>query len=154
MLVPEFDMPFRSMRPGRVQVVTSQVTECQVAFISGADARRFAVTGAVTKFPDPPEFLSDAVLEAVIVDHGNPVVTSASSGLKAIPEVVDQHRKVILSEVAGRILPHRTLKALKMARDRGDFPASCSVRMWVAGQPKEYWADEIIAWDRAKRGET
>lgn len=149
MLVPEFDMPYRSMRPGRVQVITSKVTECQVAFISGADARRYAMSGTVTIYTDPLE----DVVEAEVVDSSNPALSSTSSSLKVIPEVVDQHRKVILSEAAGKIVP-RTLKALKMARDRGDFPASCGVREWQAGQPKEYWADEIIAWDKSKRGES
>lgn len=149
MLVPEFDMPFRSMRPGRVQVVTSKVTECQVAFISGADARRFAMSGIVTPYIDPV----DDFIEAEVITSGKPALTSTSSNLKVVSEVVDQHRKVILSEAAGKIVP-RTLKALKMARDRGDFPAPCGTRAWQAGQPKEYWADEIIAWDKAKRGES
>jgi hypothetical protein len=45
MLVPEHDMPPRSMKPGRVQIVTSKVQECQVAFLSGSEARELAING-------------------------------------------------------------------------------------------------------------
>jgi len=42
------------MRPGRVQVVTTEVKECQVAFMDGNEARDYASNGDVTPFPSIP----------------------------------------------------------------------------------------------------
>lgn len=51
MLAGEFPMPPVDDTPGRVQVVTSKVTECQVALLSGAEAVRFATDGVLTPCP-------------------------------------------------------------------------------------------------------
>lgn len=51
MLAAEFPMPAPDDHPGRVQVVTSKVAECQVATLSGAEAIRLATTGTVTPCP-------------------------------------------------------------------------------------------------------
>lgn len=68
MLVPEFEQPERSMHPGRVQVVTNDVRECQVAYMTAAEARDYATNGDVTPFP---KIVRDG---AEIDDTGDPDV--------------------------------------------------------------------------------
>jgi hypothetical protein len=68
MLCPEFEMPDRSMHPGRVQVVTTDVKECQVAFMTGAEARAYAMSGIVTAFPS----------EEPVTDPEAPMITDGS----------------------------------------------------------------------------
>lgn len=158
MLVPEFDMPGRSMRPGRMMVVTHKVTECQVAFLTGAEARELATSGMISEFPrdpvndpEPVAPVEGEVIEGEIVDSENPALTSGDNNLKVDLEIKPR-QKVTLSEAAGKCV-QRTLKALQMSRDRDpEFPEHCGVRWNVQGRPKEYWADEIIAWDQKRRG--
>lgn len=51
MLASEFKMPPPNDTPGRVQVVTSKVAECQVAYLTGREAIDFAMSGVVTPCP-------------------------------------------------------------------------------------------------------
>lgn len=52
MLAGEFKMPAPDDTPGRVQVVTSKVAECQIAGLSGAEAIRLSTSGIVSACPD------------------------------------------------------------------------------------------------------
>jgi len=159
MLVPEFDMPGRSMRPGRVQVVTHKIVECQVAFLTGAEARELALSGTIREFPrdtvDAPALPSGGeaeVVEGEIVDLENPGMISGDNPQRIKAEVEDR-KKVTLPEAVRQKLVQRTLKALTNAREREeDFPEPCGRRDWAQGRPMEYWAADLIAWDKKKRG--
>jgi hypothetical protein len=51
MLCPEHPPPPSSRTPGRVQVVTHTVRECQIGFLSGAEARDYATSGVIARDP-------------------------------------------------------------------------------------------------------
>lgn len=133
MLVPEFDMPVRSMRPGRVQVVSSSVRECQVAFVTGAEARAFSQNGVVTPWPAPVE-----------PGIGTPAIPASTSESKA-PE----SKEVTLAEAVERGLTTRNVKALKNAINRDpSFPKPVGRRMDQHGRPNVYDPAAIERWDK------
>jgi hypothetical protein len=145
MLVPEHDMPPRSMKPGRVQIVTSKVQECQVAFLSGSEARELAISGEVTGFPVYPDEALDAKDQVPAI----PVITG---------EVIDQdantvslNETVTLSEALA-LCPGKTLAAIRKARDRtanegiGNFPQSAGRRGSGPKAPHLYRASDIRRW--------
>lgn len=145
MLVPEHDMPPRSMRPGRVQIVTSKIQECQVAFLSGSEARELATNGEVTPFPIYPEDALDAK------DHvpAIPVITGEIIDQDANAVAIDE--TVTLSEALA-LCPGKTLAAIRKARDRtaheniGNFPPSVGRRGTSPKAPHLYRSSDIRRW--------
>lgn len=134
MLVPEFEMPIRSMKPGRVQVVTSEVKECQIAFSTGAEAREFALDGTVTPFPAPPE--ETVEIEAELV----PIEAPASASTPEDPRLITLPESVIL-------FPKKNLKWLQNARLRDpNFPKPAGRRMESTGRPNVYSVEEMRRW--------
>jgi hypothetical protein len=145
MLVPEHDMPTRSMKPGRVQVVTSKIQECQVAFLTGSEARELAVNGTVTPFPMEPEGLLDANKPVPAI----PVITSevTDHGISSVPT----YETVTLMEALA-LCPGKTLAAIRKARDRsvtaqdGKFPESYGRRGNGPKAPHLYRVPDIRRW--------
>jgi hypothetical protein len=145
MLVPEHDMPPRSMKPGRVQVVTSKIQMCQVAYLTGAEARELASNGTVTPFPtwtSVPAVVSDP-LPAIPVITGEIV----KDDVKVVPTL----ETVTLAE-AQRLCSGKTLAAIRKARDRsvaamdGKFPESVGRRGNGPRAPHIYPKDGIMRW--------
>lgn len=140
MLVPEHDMPPRSMKPGRVQVVTSRVQECQVAFLTGSEARELALNGSVTPFPVAPEGSLDATqpIPAIPVITGK-VIDHDANDVSMVETVT------LLEAVA--LCPGKTLAAIRKARDRSDkFPESVGRRGAGSKAPHLYRVTDIRRW--------
>lgn len=51
MLAPDFAMPPKSLTPGRIQVVSDEVRECQAVLVTEAQAREYALSGTVSPLP-------------------------------------------------------------------------------------------------------
>ena len=51
MLAPDFAMPAKSLTPGRIQVVSDEVRECQAVLTTPAEAREYALSGTVSPLP-------------------------------------------------------------------------------------------------------
>lgn len=51
MLAPDHPMPAKSLTPGRIQVVSDEVRECQAVLVSEAQAREYALSGRVSPLP-------------------------------------------------------------------------------------------------------
>jgi hypothetical protein len=147
MLVPEFDMPPRSMKPGRVQVVTSKIQECQVAYLSGTEARELAVSGTVTPFP---MYMPDGLEANDLV----PVSAAITGEIVSGGETEEANETVTLAE-AVRLCPGKTLKSLRDYRDRslkhgdGKFPASVGRRGNGPKAPHLYRISDIKRWYEA-----
>lgn len=137
MLVPEHDMPPRSVKPGRIQVVTSKVQECQVAFITGAEARELSVSGTVTPFPKAPE----AEVEPETLPFALPATTS---------EIITEEPVLITLPEAVMYCPGKNLKALQNARLRDpNFPKSVGNREGARGRPNLYDLADIRRWNNS-----
>jgi hypothetical protein len=140
MLVPEHPMPLVSDIIGRVQVIASgKVRETQVAYLTGTEAKRFAMAGDVASLPPnvPPSLQSSLPTPkpglATGANNptnspgnqanatGNPVAAigpATANPLLSLREVVDQH---LLKDV--------TLAKLRTARQRDPaFPKPVSLR--------------------------
>jgi hypothetical protein len=145
MLVPEHDMPQRSMKPGRVQVVTSKIQECQVAFLTGSEARELAISGTITPFPVHADEDMDATgpipaiteITGEIIDHDANAVSNIET--------------VTLQE-ALEFCPGKTLAAIRKTRDRAakgennGFPDSVGRRGTGPKAPHLYPKDGIKRW--------
>lgn len=51
MLAADHPMPPKSLTPGRIQVVSDEVRECQAVLVSPEEAREYALSGAVSPLP-------------------------------------------------------------------------------------------------------
>jgi hypothetical protein len=51
MLAPDFPMPAKNLTPGRVQVVASDVRECQTVYMTEPEARALATAGKISCLP-------------------------------------------------------------------------------------------------------
>jgi hypothetical protein len=148
MLVPEHEMPPRSMKPGRVQVVTNKVTECQVAFLTGAEARELASNGEVTPFPTVPEGLLDGRSPSPV----SPVITGEIVSGDVVNDV--NVREVTLAEAVA-LCPGKTLSALRNMRDRHKknpevkFPDPVGHRGNGPKAPETYRETDILRWYRS-----
>ena len=161
MLVPEFDMPGRSMRPGRMQVVTEKIREVQVAFITGMEAHDFALSGRVTAFPEdlvnvpepvkPTTGEPDAIEGEIVEETIIPALDSHDPHPSSADEDDPRTKKVTLIEAAPCI--GRSVKSLENAKYRDKtFPKSIGKRD-AQGYPREYWLSDIIEWNKRRRGE-
>jgi hypothetical protein len=140
MLVPEHPMPPKSMQPGRVQVVTSSVTECQVPFLTGAQAREMAMSGTVTPCPAGMPGSTAVPSGTATQIPGPDVAVVPETG----PPVLVPGGTVKLSEAVAGGVVSCSLAALRKASQRdAEFPA----RRGLRGLAAEYDAAELAAWD-------
>lgn len=136
MLVPEWDMPVRSLKPGRVQVVTSELRECQVAFFTGAEARKLALDGKVTPWPAH-------VFDSVVPHDQIPILLGPA---REINDLEDE--EVTLQEAIDKGFTSRSMKALQNARTRDPrFPDSIGQRLNQHGRPRTYSSRAIVRWN-------
>jgi hypothetical protein len=124
-------MPPPTRHVGRAEVVTDTVRTTQVAYLTGAEARAFALSGRISVarqwWPDVP-YAGEPPVETVkqdelesLPDLGNVTVTPDIPG--SLPPVETVAEPVTLSAaVEAGILP-MTLAAVRTARHREDaFP--------------------------------
>lgn len=143
MLVPEFAMPSAARAPGRVQVVTSSVRECQIGFLTGQQARDYALSGTVAQY-QPARFgarvIDPATPRQELPDFGSdqPVVTGTP-----LPSLQGPAEPITLSEAVKSGLIDRSLGALRMVRHRdASFPQPVGQR----GVAHLFDADQLAAW--------
>lgn len=143
MLVPEHPMPPKSMLPGRIQVVTSGVSECQVPFLTGAQAQELALSGQVTPTPAgmPGSTAVPAATRTEIPGPDLPVVPETR------PRVLVPSGRVTLSEAVALNVVTCSLAAIRKASQRDpEFPG----RQGLRGLAGEYDAAELATWDAGR----
>lgn len=144
MLASEHAMPPSSRHPGRLQVVTDKVTECQVAYLSAREARHLAVSGTVSALPAGMPG-ARAVTGLREIENAGP--DQGTVTISAPPPVTPGPVRVTLREAVAAGIVSCTLDALQMARHRDpDFPPKIRAR----GLAYEYDAARLAAWDEAR----
>jgi hypothetical protein len=144
MLAPDFQMPPASRAPGRIQVVTDEVRECQAVFMTAVEARELALAGRVAA---PPAGMPYARQVAT----GTPApISGADQGpvFETPPVVPALPAAVTLSEAVDQRLVSCSLHAVRKASQRDpEFPGGVDVR----GLAKLYDAVELALWDAGRR---
>jgi hypothetical protein len=145
MLAGDHPMPAKSLTPGRLQVVTSEVTETQSVFMSAREARRLALAGTVSQMPSGmpgARRVTDSTPSQIPgPDQGDVSVTDP------VP-VTSGPQLVTLSEAVREGLVTRTLAAMRIARHRdGSFPEPAGQR----GLAHEYDPVALAEWDRGRQ---
>jgi len=143
MLAPDFPMPPKSLAPGRLQVVGDGVRETQGIFLTAAEARELAVSGAVSPLPAgmpgarvtaPAATLIPGPDQATVLAPEAAAVTAAPAG-------------VTLAEAVREGIVSRSLAALRIARHRGQLPEPTGLR----GTAHVFDPVALAEWDRASR---
>lgn len=151
-MVPEHPYPGKTVRPGRVHVVTDACVETQIAFASPREARALAVAGTVTpcprNMPGRPGVL--APVRRPVLEYAN----GPDLGNVLEPElpVLDAEQVVVLDGVT---LPQavemgisrRKQGALNRASTRPGFPTPVGRR----GNANLYDPDALAKWDAGQR---
>lgn len=132
--------PPTSRHIGRAQVVTDHAAECQVGFLTGAEAREYALAGVVGQLPQ--RFGGRAVTAAAQIANTGPdqqVVTVTPPPVSQPPS----GDLVTLTEAVHSGLLTRSIAAVRMARHRDDrFPQPVAKR----GLAHLYDAEQLAAW--------
>jgi hypothetical protein len=163
MLAPDFPMPAKNLTPGRVQVVSDSVRECQGIFMAPAEARAWSVSGIVSPLPYgmPGARHSDAtsvapgaidVAENVAPDTA---VSGTSVAVRTDPDLcvvtgasLAPSGPVSLREaVEAGVMSGLTLGAARLRRHRDpSFPAAVE----RDGTTELYALDDLIAYAGAE----
>ena len=144
MLCSEHKMPEPDDRPGRLQVVTSEVHECQAADLSGAEARELATPGTLTPCPPGMPYrcgLDPGVtVKPITAPPGETGSLTPVSPGPGSPPAIDG---IGLADISAlRVVP-MTKAALKTARRRdGTFPQPVGYQ----SQTALYDPEEISMW--------
>lgn len=142
MLASDHPMPPKSLTPGRIQVVTDRVRECQAVFMTAREARELALAGEVAVLPAgmpgaarvPASQMAGAV---VLRGPDRPVVPETGPVVPALPG------RVTLSEAVEQRIVSRSLAAVRKASQRPGFPE----RKGLRGLAAEYDVGELALWD-------
>jgi hypothetical protein len=145
MLAPDFPMPAKNLTPGRVQVVGSDVRECQAIYMTEQEARALATSGTVSCLP-----------------YGMPGATSATGAVpggetaSGLCDATDRRATAALpvaasltlrEAVENGLLGDTTLAAARTLRARDDdFPAPID----RDGKDHRYAIDDLIAYTSRK----
>jgi hypothetical protein len=144
MLAGDYPMPPKSMAPGRIQVVTDRVRECQAVFMSAREARALAVAGEVGIPPAGMPFVWPVPTETASQISGSDLGGLKDNGLA----VLAPPARVTLSEAVNLGIVLCSLHAVRKASQRDhDFPGGVGVR----GLAKIYDAAELAGWDAGRR---
>jgi hypothetical protein len=144
MLAPDFAMPPQSRAPGRIQVVTDQVRECQAVFMTAGEARELALAGAVAVPPAGMPYVRAVATETPAPISGADMQVVS----KTAAPVLDPPAAVSLSEAVAGGIVSCSLHAVRKASQRDpEFPGGAGVR----GLAKLYDAAELAAWDAGRR---
>ena len=144
MLAPDFPMPPSSRKPGRIQVVTDQVRECQGIFMTAAEARELALAGTVAS-PPAGMPLARAVASGTHPQIPGPDMQFVPGTPPVVPTLPSA---VTLSEAVTEGIVSCSLQAVRRASTRDpEFPGGVDVR----GLAKLYDATELALWDAGRR---
>jgi hypothetical protein len=150
MLAPDFPMPPQSRTPGRIQVVTDKVRECQGVFMTAAEARDLALAGCVAQPPAgmPGARAVPGGTHPAISGADQQVVLDAEPVVPALPELVT------LSQAVREGIVSCSLEALRKAsqpKRKAEavvaFPESRGHR----GIAALYVAEDLAMWDAEMR---
>jgi hypothetical protein len=138
MLAGDHPMPPKSLTPGRLQVVTDRVRECQGVFMSAREARALALAGVVTPLPaGMPGAVSGTTAGMLPAGPDQLVVSGTRTSVLAPGQLVT------LSEAVAGGVVSRSLTALRKASQRPGFPP----HRGFDGLAKQYDATDLAAWD-------
>jgi hypothetical protein len=145
MLAPDFPMPAKNLTPGRVQVVGSDVRECQAIYMTEQEARALATAGKVSRLPYGMPGATGAT--GALIDEGTgPDLCDATDGrvLTGLPVAA----AVTLREaVENGLLGGTTLTAARSLRARDDhFPDPVD----KDSKDHRYAIDDLIAYANRK----
>ena len=144
MLAGEYKMPPCGNEPGRVQVVTSVVRECQVAMLKGAEAHELALAGTVAAWPStvPLRPAADPGVTRTPIT-APPGETGPMTPVSPEPGSPPEIEGVSLADISAlRVVP-MTKAALKTARRRDEtFPQPLSYK----SQTALYDPEEVLMW--------
>jgi hypothetical protein len=144
MLAPDFAMPAQSRAPGRIQVVTDQVRECQAVFMNAAEARELATAGRVAVPPAGMPYVRPVANETPAPISGADMRFVSKTGT----DVLAPPAAVSLSEAVTEGIVTCSLHAVRKASQRDpEFPGGVDVR----GLAKLYDATELATWDAGRR---
>lgn len=156
MLAPDYPMPPRSMTPGRIQVVSDEVRECQAVLTTAAEAREYALSGTVSPLPHGmPGAPARAGAGPEIAGTAVAVQQETGSGLRsetalALQETGPVSTLVTLREaVAAGLFGRLGLAGVRTARHRDpSFPASAG----RDGTAEMYDLAALAAWANSRKG--
>jgi hypothetical protein len=149
MLAAEHKMPACTDQPGRVQVVTSVVRECQIAMLKGAEAHELALAGTVAAWPAdmPLRPLPDpgVMRTPIAAPPGETGPVTPGSPSPGSPPQIDG---VSLADISALQIVPMSKAALKTARRRdGAFPRPVG---WDS-QTALYDPEEMLAWHQQRK---
>jgi len=143
MLAGDFPMPAKNLTPGRIQVVTDKVQECQQVFMTAAQAKELAMAGTVSPLPH-------GMPGARAVPGGtHPAISGAEQAMSQGqgPVVPALPALVTLREASmdkGDAVVEMTLDALRKAAQRDpEFPS----RRGFRGLAGEYAPADLAGWE-------
>jgi hypothetical protein len=144
MLAGEYKMPPCGNEPGRVQVVTSTVRECQVAMLKGAEAHELALAGTVAAWPSTvplrPSAAPGVIPKPIAPPSGETGALTPVSGEPGSPPEIDG---ISLADVSALQVVPMTKQALKTARRRDEsFPPPVGYK----SQTALYDPEEMSLW--------
>ena len=155
MMVPEHDYPGKTVRPGRVHVITDTCRETQVVNISHREARHLAIAGRVTECPPRMPGRS-----RVLVEAQRPVLEASDA-----PDlgIVSEQPPLVLEPVLDAVTLKQTIEfgyvegkltALQRASTRPGFPDCLRDehgRPLKRGLAKLYDPEAMAAYGRGQR---
>ena len=143
MLAPDHPMPAKNLTPGRVQVVDSEVRECQVAKVSEQEARALATAGKVSLLPWGMPGATGATDDRLDGETGPDLHIATDEPVAGeLPVAGPVGVAVTLREaVEARLLGDMTIEAARTARARDKrFPAPVRRN----GKEYEYAIDDLV----------
>jgi hypothetical protein len=144
MLAPDFARPPNSQKPGRIQVVSDEVQECQALMLSAAQARELALAGTVTPCPRGMPGAAAVATETLVPISGPEQGDVSKTGTL----VLAPPAAVSLSEAVADGIVTCSLHAVRKASQRDpEFPGGVDVR----GLAKLYDATALALWDAGRR---
>lgn len=146
MLAGDFPMPAKSLIPGRIQVVTDKVQECQGIFMTAKEAKALALAGTVAELPDnlPGARRVPGGTHPAIANPDQPLSQGQGPVVPALPGFVTLREA---SSDKGEAVVDLTLDALrKVAQRDPDFPR----RRGFRGLAGEYDPSELSDWEMAR----
>jgi hypothetical protein len=152
MLAAEHKMPEPSDKPGRLQVITSVIHECQVADITAAEAKQLALSGTVV--PCSADMPLRCLVPGVPGDAARPQITAPPAETGPLYPVTDPPGTppavdgMSLRDVASLQVVPMSQGALKQARKRDpSFPQPAGYE----SQTALYDPEAIHAWHERTR---
>lgn len=147
MLAPDFPMPPKSLAPGRLQIVSDAVRECQGVLMTAAEARQLAVSGTVALLPagmPGARYATGDIAAAASIDSGPDLGSATVSG--PLPVAPVSLREAVEAGLFGgrKIAAVRTMRH----RYRDEFPRPVG----RDGTTELYDPQALASWAGSRKG--